>query len=156
MKKYLYAIIMFLATSLLFSAEIPSISTKQFLTLDEQHVFNSIKTIFRQQCHECVIDTYWDKIEIIHYTTKGYMDIEVIEKHLILSYDNTTQEYALQIFERIQDNTYTLSSDDILYDLLWNRIEYAFGISTSWMECSFGALTYITHPLCRIDKEFFP
>ena len=156
MKKYLFAIVISLMTPFLVAADISGISSKQFLTLNEQEVFNSVKRMFRQHCKECVIDTYWDKLEIIQYSTKGYLDIDIIATHLILSYDNTTQNYTLEIFEKVEENTYPLSTNDSLYDVLWNRIEYSFGITTSWVECSFMAWAYMGHPLCRIDKEVFP
>lgn len=156
MKKYLFAIMIFFITPFLVAEDKLDISTKQFLTLDEQEVFNSVKRMFRQHCKECVIDTYWDKLEIIQYATKGYLDIDIIATHLVLSYDNTTQNYTLEIFEKVEENTYPLSTNDSLYDVLWNRIEYSFGITTSWVECSFIAWAYMRHPLCRIDKEFFP
>lgn len=145
-----------LMTPFLVAEDMPGTSTKQFLTLDEQEVFNSVKRMFREHCKECVIDTYWDKLEIIQYSTKGYLDIDIIATHLILSYDTTTQNYTLEIFEKIKENTYILSSNDSLYNVLWNRIEYSFGMTTSWMECSFMPWLYKRHPLCRMDKEFFP
>lgn len=145
-----------LMTPFLVAEDMSGTSTKQFLTLDEQAVFNSVKKMFRVHCKECVIDTYWDKLEIIQYSTEGYFDIDVIATHLVLSYDSTTQNYTLEIFEKSKENTYPLSHNDSLYDVLWNRIEYSFGITTFWMECSFTSWLYKKHPLCRMDKEFFP
>ncbi|MDD3344521.1 MAG: hypothetical protein PHR87_13210 [Sulfurospirillaceae bacterium] len=143
----------------LYAIEDQNSSTQQYYVVDEQVAYNVIKKVFRNYDSETIIDTNWSSLHLSTRTTIGYIDMQVLVNEIVFTTkhltDTNTKEIRLEIFSTINDKKHPLPADDFLYRLFWNRIDYALGISTDWLECfpSFEGTLYYQHPLCTISKE---
>lgn len=120
---------------------------------DEQHVFNIMKKIFRHNGDTYIIDTTWDRLEIIQRSIKGYVNIDVISEHIVLTYEADEQRFRLDLFTQVANEKEAYSNTHVLYNLIWNRLEYALGITDTWESCFSLKLNNLAYPLCKIDKD---
>jgi hypothetical protein len=135
------------------------ISSKNYDSIDEQMAYNVIKKIFVSDNHETIVDTNWSTLHISKRSTTGYTDIKIAVDNILIetkyNEDTDSKTMTLKIFSSINDKNSFVSSDSFLHTLIWNRIEYALGFDSEWIEClySLKGLFYLNHPLCLIDKE---
>lgn len=143
----------------LFATQDQNTSTKQYHDIDEQLAYNTIKKIFRYDDSDTIIDTNWSSLHVSKRRITGYLDLEVRTDHVLLTTkhlnDTNAKEIKLEIFSTINDEKLPLSQNDFLYYLFWNRIDYALGINTEWIDCfhSLEGISYYSYPLCMINKE---
>jgi uncharacterized membrane protein len=143
----------------LFAAQDQNVSIKQYHGIDEQLAYNAIKKIFRHNDSDTIIDTNWSSLHVSKRTTTGYIDMQVHTDNIVLTTtylnDTNEKEIKLEIFSTINDEKLPLSPNDFLYHLFWNRIDYALGINTEWIDCfhSIEGVFYYRYPLCMINKE---
>ena len=112
-----------------------------------------MKKIFRQDGDRYVIDTTWDRLEIIQRSIKGYVDIDVVSEHIVLTYEADEQRFRLDLFTQVANEKEPYSNTHTLYNLIWNRLEYALGISDTWESCFVLRFNNLARPLCKIDKD---
>lgn len=120
---------------------------------DEQRVFNIMKKIFRHNGDTYIVDTTWDRLEIIQRSIKGYLDVDVITEHIVLTYEADEQYFRLELFTQAGDEKELYSDTHAIYNLIWNRLEYALEINDTWESCFTLRLNNLAYPLCKIDKE---
>jgi hypothetical protein len=155
MKRVLFLILCFGLT--LVTAK--DISSRNYDSIDEQLAYNVIKKIFVSNEHESIVDTNWSILHISKRSTTGYTNIDVSVDNILLetkyNEDTNSKAMTLKIFSNINDKNSFVSSDSFLHTLVWNRIEYALGFDSEWIECvySLKGLFYLNHPLCSVDKE---
>jgi len=133
-------------------------SSKSYINIDEQEVYNVAKKIYKKSSKNYIIDTSWDKLHISKRYTSGFINIEISIDNLVLTtivdQDSNTTNFKLEIFNQTGEKITPVKSNDYVYTLFWNRIEYATKLTQDWIDCkSFQTVFLSTHPLCTISKE---
>jgi hypothetical protein len=149
----------FILTCFANAAEDTNSSKRTYNHIDEQKVFNLIKKIYKTASSRYIIDTSWDKVVISKRTTQGFLDLDVkidfITLKIIPQEDQNISEFEFTAYSEINEKKTFELPDSILHKIFWNRIEYALGIDTQWIDCktSFTAILLTQNPLCTIEKN---
>lgn len=134
-------------------------SIKLYTNVDEQKIFNIVKKIYHNDASKYIVDTSWDKLKISSRSTYGFFDLDVkvetLELSITPSKDQNTTEYKLMMYSDIDDKIDFISPNSLIHELFWNRVDFALGISSEWIDCktSFNTMLLTQTALCHIEKD---
>lgn len=160
-----YFVILLLASTSVFASLSDENSTRIY-NIDQQKVFNIAKKILRKtEGGKFVIETYWHSMhasqrEVV--VDAFSVKIEEVFFQIDVNQTNEGSVFSLAIYSQIEDGEKKkIPTSNILYELFWNRVEYALGLG-SWKSCVeykmgvgrfFEGIYNINNFLCRLEPK---